>query len=135
MKIRSGIDIVYIPRIAKYSDEVNAAFLNKCFTPEEQAYCMKFTNNALRAESFAARFAAKEAAAKALGTGICTDGIGFLSFEVVKDSHGAPGLNFKDRALEVARNLGVTSVSLSLSHEKDYAIAYCTLLTNEEDSI
>lgn len=134
MKIRNGIDMVQISRIARYSDEDNKAFLDKCFTKDEQEYCMSLSPK-LRAESFAARFAAKEAAAKALGTGICTKGIGFLSFEVVRDEEGAPKLIFHGNALDEARRIGVISVSLSLSHEKEYAIAACTLLTNEEESI
>ncbi|MCQ2527833.1 MAG: holo-ACP synthase [Saccharofermentans sp.] len=134
MKVRNGIDMVYIPRIAKYSDEGNSPFLDKCFTDEEKEYCLGLSPK-LRAESFAARFAAKEAAAKALGTGICTGGIGFLSFEVSRDSSGAPVILFRDKALEEARRLGVISASLSITHEKDYAVAACTLLTNEEESI
>ena len=134
MKVRTGIDMVYIPRIAKYSDSDNRAFLDKCFTLEERKYCDRLSPK-LKAESYAARFAAKEAAAKALGTGICTEGIGFLSFEIIKDEAGAPKLSFKDKALEKARELGVISVSLSITHEDNYAVAACTLLTNEEESI
>lgn len=134
MKIRSGIDMVYIPRIAKYSDEEGSAFISKCFTPNEIDYCSKLSPK-LRAESYAARFAAKEAAAKALGTGICTGGIGFLSFEVTKDTNGAPVIKFNDAALERAKKIGVLSASISLTHEKNYACAVCSLITNEEDSI
>lgn len=126
--------MVQVSRIAHYSDTENMAFLDKCFTESEKEYCLSLSPK-LRAESFAARFAAKEAAAKALGTGICTRGIGFLDFEVVKNEQGTPGLIFHGNALEEARRIGVMSVSLSLSHEKEYAIAACTLLTNEEESI
>ncbi|MBR6487410.1 MAG: holo-ACP synthase, partial [Clostridiales bacterium] len=80
------------------------------------------------AESFAARFAAKEACGKALGTGIMSEGIGLTDIEVVTDEKGAPRLELKGRAKEKADELGVFSISVSLTHDGGMAAAYCTML-------
>lgn len=132
MKVRSGIDMCGIARIGKLLDEGRETFFEKCFTPYENE-TVRARSAKRQPESYAARYAAKEAAAKALGTGICTDGIGFHDFEVRTDASGAPVMVFLGKALEKSRSMGVISVSLSLTHEKDYAAAVCTLLTDEED--
>ena len=82
-----------------------------------------------RAEIYAGRFAAKEAASKALGTGILTEGIALTDFEIVTDESGAPEIVFHGKAKEKADALGVTAASVSITHEKDYAAAVCVLLT------
>ena len=80
MIVGSGIDLTEIPRIQHSMDRFGARFLNRVYTAAEQAYCLRKRN---AAESFAARFAAKEAGAKALGTGI-SHGVSWLEIEVVR---------------------------------------------------
>lgn len=133
MKIRCGIDTVEISRMASHTSNITDAFLARVFTQAELEHCFKLSSENRRAESLAARFAAKEAAAKALGTGVCTRGIDFKDFEVVIDENGAPSLVIAGCAGDVAAQMGVTSVAVSLTHEHDYAMAMCTILTNEEN--
>ena len=98
-------------------------FLNRIYTPREIAYCMRKKNSA---ESLAARFAAKEAGAKALGTGI-SRGISWREIEVTHLPGGRPTLLFHGRAAERAATMGVTAAHLSLSHGRDLAIAQVVL--------
>lgn len=129
MRIRSGIDLVKIDRILKHLDSGNSRFFEKCFTKSEQDYCMSHGSDLRRAESFAARFAVKEAASKALGSGICTENIGFCDFEVVRDSKGAPSVEFHGEALKLLNEYGLISSSVSITHEDNMAGAVVTLLT------
>ena len=132
MKVRSGIDAVHIPRIVKSLDKLGDAFIDRCFTDAEKEYAFSHTSKARQAEIFAGRFAAKEAASKALGTGILTESIALTDFEILSDSAGAPVLTFHGKAKERAEELGVSSSSVSITHEKDYAAAICVLLCDEE---
>ena len=133
MKVRNGIDITEISRMRKIIDEGNTAFIDRVFTTGEQEYCSAPGYDDRKAERYAARYAAKEAAAKALGTGICTKGIAFNDIEVVKDEAGAPELRLSGKALERAREIKVISTAISITHEKEYAAAAVTLLTDEEE--
>ena len=134
MKIRSGIDMVRIDRLENIIDRDKRSFIDRVLTPDEQRYVFENAGSDKRtAERFAARFAAKEAAAKAIGTGLMTDGIGFTDFEVTVDELGAPEMILHGRALERAKELGMISISISLTHEGDYAAAVCSILTDEED--
>ncbi len=134
MRVRSGIDMVSVDRIRKNVANEDGAFMRKCYTEGEISRINTSSSSiAKRAESFAACFAAKEAASKALGTGIMTKGIGLTDFEVVKDNAGAPSIRFLGEARETAERLKVISSSLSLTHEKGYAAAVCVLLTDEEN--
>ncbi len=121
-----GIDMVDIERISALLDDHAQRFLDRCFTPDEQRVGMNAnaTRGRRYAEHLAARFAAKEAALKALGTGLA-DGIQWTDVEVVKDprDRGAPTLRLHNAALEVAQRLGVTRSHLSLSHTDSAAIA------------
>ena len=132
MKVRSGIDSVYIPRITKNIERLGDAFLDRCFTGSERGYADSHKNENRRAEIYAGRFAAKEAVSKALGTGILTEGIGLTDIEIITDEHGAPALLLHGRAKKEAERIKVTSASVSITHEKDYAAAICVLLTDEE---
>lgn len=123
MIIGSGIDLVEIPRIQHSLDRYGSRFLNRIYTAGEQAYCLGKRNSA---ESLAARFAAKEAGAKALGTGI-SKGVSWLELEVVRAPGGRPSLRFHGRALEIARALRAGQASLSLSHTGSLAIASVVL--------
>jgi holo-[acyl-carrier protein] synthase len=119
MLIGTGIDIVEIERIAQSIERYGERFLRRVFTAGEIAYCERKRNSA---ESFAARFAAKEAGAKALGTGI-QHGIVWNEIEVRRERGQRPTLHFSGRARAIAEKLGVKHVSLSLTHDKRTAIA------------
>lgn len=123
MIIGSGIDLVEIKRIEWSVSRYGDRFLNRVFTPAEQAYCQK---KRTAAESFAARFAAKEAGAKALGTGI-SRGVYWLEIEVVRLPGQRPVLQFHGRAREIAVRLGVNRSALSITHTAEVAMASVVL--------
>jgi holo-[acyl-carrier protein] synthase len=112
-----------IARIAHSVDRFGERFLRRVFTPREIEYCRRKKN---AAESFAARFAAKEAGAKALGTGI-SRGVGWLELEVTRAPGERPILDLTGRAADRARSLGVAHISLSLTHSRDVALAVVIL--------
>ena len=119
MIVGSGIDLVEISRIQQSMDRHGKHFLDRVYTATEQAYCLRKRNSA---ESFAARFAAKEAGAKALGTGI-SYGVSWLEIEVVREPSGRPTLRFHGRAAQFAERLGVVRTALSITHTADLAMA------------
>jgi holo-[acyl-carrier protein] synthase len=123
MILGSGIDIVEIGRIDESVQRYGERFLNRIFTPAEQAYCLRKRR---AAESLAARFAAKEAGAKALGTGM-SRGVHWLEIEVAREPGGRPTLIFHGRAAEIAARMGVAHVALSLTHSVEIAMASVTL--------
>ena len=114
-----GVDIAETSRIERGVERHGERFTRRIFTPDEITYCEKFKN---RAERFAARFAAKEAAFKALGTG-WREGIRWLDVEVVHQPSGKPELLLTGRAEELARELNVTRMSISISHSDRYVVA------------
>lgn len=120
MVIGVGTDLMEIERIERSVARYGDAFLNRVYTAAEIAYCRRKKKNS--AESLAARFAAKEAGAKALGTGI-SRGVGWRDFEVVRRPGGQPELRLSGRAAEIAAALGVRRLALSLSHSRRLAIA------------
>lgn len=122
--VGTGIDVAEIARIQQAVERFGERFLQRIFTPSEVRYCQRKQRRA--AESLAARFAAKEAAAKALGTGIAK-GVSWLEIEVTHLPGGRPTLRLHGRAAERANLLGVSHVHLSLSHGRDLAIAMVTL--------
>jgi len=118
--IAAGIDLVHIPRIRGLLERYGERFLARVFTPREVA------GRRRAAHELAARFAAKEAVAKALGVGVrvlAGDGIGFHEVETVPDARGKPLVILSGRAADRARELGLTDWSISLSHEREYAVA------------
>ena len=119
MIVGIGTDLVEIERIERSIARFGERFLERVFTSGEQAYCLRKKN---AAESFAARFAAKEAGAKALGTGI-SRGLGWLELEVTRAAGERPMLVLSGRAEERARMLGIGKVSLSLTHTRGLAMA------------
>ncbi len=119
MLVGTGIDMVEIDRIAQSIERYGDRFLTRIFTPGEIAYCQRKKNSA---ESFAARFAAKEAGAKALGTGI-QHGVTWKELEVRRLPGHRPNLYFSGRAQEIAAELGVRHISLSLTHSTTTAMA------------
>lgn len=119
MIIGTGIDLIEVPRILRSIERFGDRFLRRVFTDAEIAYC---SARASSAESFAARFAAKEAGAKALGTGI-QYGVSWKELEVRRAPGSRPTLVFTGRARAIAGQLGVTNVSLSLTHTASLAMA------------
>lgn len=120
----SGVDLVEIARIWAAIVRHQDRFLTRVFTKLEIAQCHE------RSESLAARFAAKEATAKALGTGIWRHGIGWTDIEVVRADHGAPTLHLHNAAARRAALLGWGSWSISLSHDRDRAIAFVVAISD-----
>ncbi len=119
MILGMGTDLTEIGRVQKSIDRFGERFLERVYTPGEIAYCM--TKKGF-AESFAARFAAKEAAAKALGTGI-SRGVSWKEFEVMRAPSGKPSMVLHGRAAQLAEELGVARISLSLTHSREMALA------------
>jgi holo-[acyl-carrier protein] synthase len=120
MVLGLGTDLMEIERIEESIARYGVRFLERIFTPGEIAYCM--TKKKGSAESFAARFAAKEAGAKALGTGI-SRGVSWKELEVRREPGERPTLHLSGRAAERAHSMGVTRLSLSLSHSRTVALA------------
>lgn len=123
MIVGSGIDLVEIDRIQHSLDRYGERFLNRVYTRAEQAYCLRKRN---AAESLAARFAAKEAGAKALGTGM-SRGVTWLEIEVVREPGGRPTLRFHGRAAEMAQTLHARRAALSLTHTGSLSMASVVL--------
>lgn len=113
MGVRVGTDLVFVPRLA--ASLARPGLVDRVFTQQEQAYCVG------RPASFAGRWAAKEAAMKALGRGLGE--VPMLDIEVVSQPSGAPRLVLRGRAQSLARELGWSDVAVSISHDADYAIA------------
>ena len=120
MIIGLGTDIIEIERVRKAVGKEH--FRNNVFTEIEQAYCESRGKNS--AASYAARFAAKEAFFKALGTGIVTR---LTDVEVANDARGAPKINLRGHAASLAETAGVKKISVSLSHCRDFATAVCII--------
>jgi holo-[acyl-carrier protein] synthase len=120
MVLGLGTDLIETRRLQESIDRFGERFLDRIFTAGEIAYCQRKKKNA--AESFAARFAAKEAGAKALGTGI-SHGVSWKEFEVRREITGRPTLHLSGRAAELAEALGVRRVQLSLTHSRELAMA------------
>src|ERR1019366_4261374 len=119
MIVGTGVDIAETSRLEKGLERHGERFTKRLFTPAEIAYCERFKN---RGERYAARFAAKEAAFKALGTGWGA-GVRWLDVEVTHQPSGKPELVLTGRAQEVARGLGVTRMAVSISHSDRYVVA------------
>ena len=115
MILRTGIDLIEIERVQRAWERYGERFLNRIFTAAERKAC------AGKAESLAARFAAKEAVSKALGTGIGP--VGWLEIEIVGSEVEPPQVRLHGRAEEAARREGLTAWSVSLTHSRDMAAA------------
>jgi holo-[acyl-carrier protein] synthase len=119
MLIGTGVDLIEIERIAHSIERYGDRFLRRIYTENEIAYCSRKRDSA---ESFAARFAAKEAGAKALGTGI-SRGVTWIEFQVARQPGGRPVLELRGRAALLAARLGVKNIALSLTHTSSLAMA------------
>ena len=119
MIVGTGIDIAEVPRIAESIQRFGERFLRRIFTEGEIQYCESKAN---RVERYAARFAAKEAAMKALGTG-WNRGVRWRDIEVFRQPGSRPTIKFYGKAAEFAAHLNAKNVALSLSHTPEQAIA------------
>src|ERR1700732_3133925 len=123
MIVGTGVDITEVPRIKAALERFGDRFLARVFTPNEVHYCLEKANSA---ERLAARFAAKEAGMKAIGTGLHF-GVTWQDVGVVRAPGGRPGILFTGKAAEFAAQLGCKSVHLSLTHTKEQALAFVVL--------
>ena len=123
MIVGTGVDIVEVPRIAQTIARHGERFVRRVFTDAEIRYCEAKAN---KVERYAARFAAKEAALKAIGTGWAR-GVAWREVEVRREPGGRPTIGFSGRAAEFAGGLGVKRASLSMSHTAEHAIAQVIL--------
>jgi holo-[acyl-carrier protein] synthase len=122
-----GIDLVPIPRMRQVLARWNERFLTRVFTEDEIAYCRRRKDPV---PHFAARFAAKEAGLKALGTGLRL-GVNWRELEVRRERGGPPMLILRGRSREIARSRGGDRMLLALSHDGDYAIAQAMLVDDD----
>lgn len=120
-----GIDTVEISRIQTFLDDRNQALLERLFTSAELQHCRRRKQ---AAACLAARFAAKEALVKALGTGL-RDGLSWVEIEVVNDLLGKPAMKLLGRTAELVASRGFLIIHLSLSHDGGQAIAFVILET------
>jgi holo-[acyl-carrier protein] synthase len=119
MIVGLGLDVAEIDRIEAAIKRHPAAFVERVFTPAEAAYCQRYANPY---ERYAGRFAAKEAAMKALGTG-WSNGIRWKDIEVVREPSGKPILKLEGAARSIADRLGVKHIALTITHSGNLAIA------------
>jgi holo-[acyl-carrier protein] synthase len=118
-----GTDIVAIERFQRFMDGGNSAIIERLFTPAERSRCESRKD---AASCLAARFAAKEAFLKALGTGL-SDGISWQDIEVTNNDQGKPDLVISGKAAELFRSRELTGIHLSLSHDGGKAVAMVIL--------
>jgi holo-[acyl-carrier protein] synthase len=119
--ITTGVDMVYIPRVENALKRYSTRFIERVFTTREVAASRGYPHE------LAARFAAKEAVAKALGVGMrvmSPFGVKWHEVETLRDRLGKPLVVLSGRAAERAQELGLTEWAISLSHEREYAIAF-----------
>jgi len=118
-----GVDLARIERFRRLLKEHKETVLERLFTPEEKAYALKKADSA---PFLAARFAAKEAFMKALGTGL-RHGVSWREIEVVKDQAGKPTLELQGKTAQIFAARGGGNLHLSLSHDGEYAVASVVL--------
>lgn len=119
MIVGLGVDIAEVRRVEAAFRRHGDAFRKRIFTPAEIAYCERHRN---KFERYAGRFAAKEAAMKALGTG-WRKGVRWVDVEVTRNGAGKPSIELHGRAKKVAEKLGVKNISLSITHTDETALA------------
>lgn len=127
MVIGIGVDITDIKRIEDSLAQFGERFRNRVFTAGEIAYCEQFANPAAKAERYAVRFAAKEAARKALGAATPLKSLSWHEVEIISSTEGAPQLRFHHRAAELMEALKINRAHVSLSHAPQQAIAFVIL--------
>jgi holo-[acyl-carrier protein] synthase len=123
--IAHGIDLVDFPRIEDMINRHNERFISRVFTAAEQAYA---DSNKNRVEKYAGRFAAKEAILKLIGTG-WRGKIAWTDIEIINTSSGRPQVNLDGEVKKIADKLGITQISISITHTANFAIASAVALT------
>ncbi len=123
MIVGTGVDLAEVPRIRASIERFGAKFVERIYTPREIAYVERKAN---RFERYAARFAAKEAGMKAIGTG-WRRGVRWQDFEVTNLPSGKPTLRFHGVAAEFAQRLGVRNIALSMTHTAELGMAHVIL--------
>jgi len=118
--VGTGVDLAEVPRIRASVERFGAKFVERIYTPREIAYVERKAN---KYERYAARFAAKEAGMKALGTG-WRRGVRWQDFEVINLPSGRPTLHLHGAAKAIGEQLGVKRISLSLTHTSETGLAY-----------
>ena len=121
--VGTGVDICEVERIRATIDRFGQRFLKRVFTPSEREYCESKRN---RIERYAARFAAKEAAMKAIGTGL-RRGVTWQDFEVGREPGGRPTITLRGKAADFGTKLGTKRISLSITHTAEIALAQVIL--------
>ena len=119
MIVGLGVDIAEVERVKGAIERHGEVFLRRVYTAREREYCERFKN---KFERYAGRFAAKEAAMKALGTG-WSRGVRWVDVEVVREKGGRPTIALAGEAKNVAERLGVKHIALSITHTKSQAFA------------
>ena len=127
LNFKIGTDIVSLERIEKAYTRFGTKFLDRILTAREKAYVLSRNKGAVA--SLAGRFAAKEACSKVLGTG--WHNLDWKEVEVTRQFSGAPQLTLHGRAQELARRRGLTQFELSISHEREFAVAFVVACGNE----
>lgn len=123
MILGTGVDIVVVSRIAQSIERHGDRFLNRIYTSSERAYCDGMREPAIH---YAARWAAKEALLKAIGTGM-REGVKMKDIEVLKMDTGQPRMTLTGRAGEIAEGLGSRRIHVSLTHDAGMAVAMVIL--------
>jgi holo-[acyl-carrier protein] synthase len=123
MIIGVGVDLAEVPRIRASFERFGEKFRDRIYTPLEIAYCESKAN---KYERYAARFAAKEAGMKAIGTGM-RRGVRWVDFEVANLPSGKPTLRFHGVSAQYAERLGVTNIALSMTHTSETSMAHVIL--------
>jgi len=123
MIVGTGVDLAEVPRIRASIERFGAKFVQRIYTPAEIAYVERKAN---KYERYAARFAAKEAGMKAIGTG-WKRGVTWQDFEVANLPSGKPTLRLHGVAAQIAERLGVRNISLSLTHTSELGMAHVIL--------
>jgi len=126
--IAHGIDLVDFPRIEDMINRHNERFISRVFTAAEQAYA---DSNKNRIEKYAGRFAAKEAVLKLIGTG-WRGKIAWTDIEVVNSPSGQPQVNLDGEVKIIADKMGITQISISITHTANFAIASAVALSQEK---
>jgi holo-[acyl-carrier protein] synthase len=123
MIIGTGVDLAEVARIRESIERFGDRFLHRVFTEGEINYCQRRAN---RFESYAARFAAKEAGMKALGTG-WSHGVRWRDIEVVRPKGQRPTIQFHGAAAAIAAKIGTKNIALSITHTSEQALAHVIL--------
>ena len=121
--MRTGVDLISVRRLEGVLARHGDRFLNRVYTKEEINICSGDPRR------LAGRYAAKEAVSKALGSGIGREGIAFRDIEILRDPAGAPQVFLHGAAGALYKKLGGQGLSLSISHENEFAVAFCVLIT------